>query len=129
MTVSHHAVIKVRFQPAGFEKMKEVTITSRNIFLLSCKCLPNSLVLPPYTPKAVESEQTDEDDSLTWLGLNKRRALTASGLENCTCFTTKISTGPPVGCVKAVVPQPTQSKLAGVDCPSSGKVAIVCERV
>lgn len=84
MTVSHHVLIKVRYQTAT-QAVKEVTITSRNIFLLSCKCLPNSLVLPPYSPETPMAGE-DKEGGLDWFGIGRRRTTAAKGNEECNCF-------------------------------------------
>jgi len=123
LSVSHHAVIKIRFQTPAAESLKEVTITSRNVCLLSCKCLPNSLVLPPYSAKAKDAEQ-DNKEGLTWLGISKRGALSASGLEECTCFSAKIFIHQPTS-KKTEVPQAVPTKLAS----SSNDCTVTYERV
>lgn len=117
MTVSHHAVIKIRFQPSASETLKEVTITSRNVSLISCKCLPNSLVLPPYTPKDAGLSQ-DSNETLTWLQLSRQKAQSAAGLDDCTCFNAKVFIQHPVSGEKAGMPLaiPVKATTALAEC-------------
>jgi hypothetical protein len=52
VTVTHHMLIKIGFTTEE-GVAKELTIKSKNITLLSCKCLPDSMVAPPYSPGCV----------------------------------------------------------------------------